>query len=652
MSILISLYVYRRRILINTDILGIVIHLPYTYTSNPNLGVYGNQIRLSETPLYATDAYTPGRIVKVGSIPLNSDFSTGGNVKQATSVDITILNTGGYYQRILELGINLTGLMVQVREFIGEPINSDSVSSDYIFTGYITDLQIDSTTIQITVRSNMSEARRANIGQLIALDTFPNAPESNVDRIVPVMFGNSDPVNGRYFKILQTAAKNDTLHVMDTIFYDEDDTLNPKTYQFPVEFPFNLREFRVFWGYDNDASDLGISVMNEYPDWFKGLYLFCTEGPAGIIGTMRKISDFFATGGVYPDTEMFIELTIADYLPELTAGNHDMDAEDQTYFELHDIDVRYLVSANEVIGICDSVTGIKQLNNFDLFVKDDTISKLMSADIIYSTLTKELIIDPRIYSNTDLSKTIAYDCYPAKLIDRMMRADFNEIGRTGYNVLLPGAVPAPGLNSPSVSGITVNEVNTIGSPFDALDRQSGTDHQWITEYKGLSGAANTVEIGFKVTPPTLVPGYKFTNCYLGINMTVGVTKDVRFTALVDYAVFLRKPFKTGEHLSDGNKYYYLNVNNIPDFYYITNPETGNYNFFVTTPNTGNGAYNVRGYKNFKLDIKSQDDLENIKYISIITRLDPDYINYNAEVTIEDVCFIFEREQALGSEIFA
>lgn len=640
--------------MINTNILGIIIHLPAAYTSNPSLGVYGNQIRLSETQLYATtDTYTPGRIVKVGSIQLNSDFSTGGNVKQSNSVDITILNSGGYYQQILELGINLTGLMVQIREFIGEPINSDSISSEYIFTGYITDLQIDSTTIQFTARSNMSEARRANIGQLIALDTFPNAPESNVDRIVPVMFGNSDPVNGRYFKILQTTAKNETLRVMDTVFYDADTTLNPKTFMFPVEFPINLREFRIYWGYDTDANPLGISVMTEYPNWFKGLYLFCTEGPAGIIGAMRKISDFFATGGVYPDTKMFIEVTIADYLPELTAGNYDMDAEDQTYFELHDINVRYLVSTLGVIGICDSVTGIKQLGNFDLFVKGDTrINKLMSADIIYSTISRELIIDPRIYSNTDLSKTLAYDCYPAKRIDRMMRADFDEIGRTGYNVLLPGAVPAPGLNSPNVSSITVNDVNTIGSYIDALDRQSGTDHQWITEYKGLSGAANTVEIGFKVKPPFLPAGYEFTTCYIGINMTVGTTKDVRFTTLVDYAVFLRKPFKTGEHISDGNKYYYLNVNNIPDFYYITNPETGNYNFFVTEPSTGSGAYNVRGYKNFKLDIKDAEELENIKYISIITRLDPDYIDYNAEVTIEDVCFIFEREQALGSEIFA
>lgn len=223
--------------MINTNILGITIHLPATYISDPALGVYGNQIRLSETQLYATaDAYTPGRIVKVGSIPLNSDFSTGGNVKQATSVDVTILNTGGYYQRIVELGVNLTGLMVQIREFIGEPINSDSVSSEYIFTGYITDLQIDSTTIQFTARSNMSEARRANIGQLIALDTFPNAPESNVDRIVPVMFGNSDPVNGRYFKILQTTAKNETLRVMDTVFYDADTTLNPKRLCFPLNF--------------------------------------------------------------------------------------------------------------------------------------------------------------------------------------------------------------------------------------------------------------------------------------------------------------------------------------------------------------------------------------------------------------------------------
>lgn len=701
----------------NTNILGLIIHVPLNLDTNAALGIYNIgiscQIRLSETPLVVVEAglYTPGYIAKngIGAIAHNSDFSTGGNAVHASDVNITLVNKNKYYKALLQLGVNLTGLKVQIREFIGNTVDHDSTSSDYIFTGFITDLEIDSTTISFSLKSNLAEARRSNLGTLITIESFPYAPDSNLGKILPVVFGNSDPVNGRFFKLPKTNAREEIQKVENFVSGGDVNTdyYPPTMSEFPQALMF-------YEGAPTAGSGIGIQVFARIgrinlenlkdQSFWNDKYMLCLAGKVDNNGKYRKITPhsevnnniytiLIGEGGV-PYTkvinnyaywilideawelyesqtgvfEIAVSLLLENYLPVALLGNTAATYEDQAWFNILDLGCEYSTGTG-IKGFYDSVTG-EELTNFpELYGKnDDAIEKIFSFFCDVENVQSKLVFNPAVFNGTPkkikslhtMNVANFYPCNYGNLelfgetgmysvisqdFEPPIIADYQCLGV--YSDLDGGGAP----NNLSF-GYGTGETGTEGE-YTGIDKTGDKNSLTSFTFHSKSTGAKIWDV-FTFKAPKLSKGFKFKNVYLGVKMLfVGSEPDNGESGAIKlvHRGYIGRIVVDFDIITESR----LNntiIDNIPDYYYLNTVNTRDKNFYVNQKR----ALEITGLQNFKLDVSENDvdKFNNIEEFALILKRNFSGTNTNASqtLTINDICLIFENEQDIENEIFA
>jgi hypothetical protein len=644
-----------------TNILALIIHVPLNLETNEALGIYNIgstcQIRLSETELYLSLHYTHGYIAKdgVGAITHNSDFSTGGNTIHANDVSITLVNKNKYHKALLQLGINLTGLKVQIREYIGTPSAQSSVSADDIFTGFISDLEWDSTTISFNLKSNLAEARRANLGKVITKETHPYAPDSNLGKILPVMFGNSDPLNGRFFTIPRTNAKNIMIRVVNF------DVQNNYGEQIPG-YPPEMFEFPAYdtppSGYDGviAVGQVGLSYVPSQ-ETFEGKYLLCIEGDSGSAeGTgnqdkYRKILSCWVERMTDRFDQCIVTFVTQDYFPKTVIGNHSFNADKQHWFKLFEIVMEYETGASPISGFFDSTTGVKLSQFPEIYGKvGDAIKRILSHGCDIQSANNKLIFNPRIF-NGSIDKLLSIDTTPITDISIYKGDNLDVWGLTGYSKLdkypsgkIEGAYFKPTWGSADNDSVESGAANIY-------DRSLSTYFNYtLSAIKSV----NEIVIPLILKLPEIPQGIEFNNVYLGIKANILIAGNYTLDSS-KFIVKKRGHYRPFEDVAtkSGINYYTpgVSISSLPDYYY--NPPLNNKNkdFFVQAESSSE----LTGYEAFSLKVTSRDEYESIEELCLVIYSDMNSntsSNYNLDIKIYELAVIYQNEQDIEEKIYA
>ena len=260
----------------NNTIQALKIYLKVTASADSALGIYGNEIRLSEEPLSGIDdTWTSGLIALngIGDIKEGADLSRGGSVANFDGLTVQLIHTNQYILKLKDLGVFLNGCKCEIYEFIGTELDSDSVSSTVTFSGVVDDITWNEVDLGIPIKSSRY-MRDANMSK-------PLAAEST--EIIPLTFGSLCPPDTKDINVLAKFLRSKNI---------QDDSIYTNVY-FTGTYP-DTKIFPVFTVYGTTGTQIGIATRGntsiyEAPD---DCYLFVVDGYGK--GQIRRVVSFAA----------------------------------------------------------------------------------------------------------------------------------------------------------------------------------------------------------------------------------------------------------------------------------------------------------------------------------------------------------------------
>lgn len=624
---------------------AIVIKTNVTFGSD-YWGLYttaGNsEFRFSEKQLSGvTNTFYPDMITKNGipDIVKNCDLLESGGVVQSNDVTVRLKNTSQFDKFLESNNLSLLKTTVEFYTFVGTDADSDSIMSRCDGIRTIESFERTETELILKVKMSLSKQRNKKLSVVLDSVNYPHAPDTNKDKVIPLIFGSSDPANSRYFKILQSVDKN--IKLISGEYFDGAITTGVDySYKCPVpENSTDTNAIKVHLGYYPSPDIVATNINNNYSDWFEGKYLCCVNGISENSGAVRKIESQGTAirGTSYGVDPIEIEFTLQDYLPKNVIGNIAYDATDQHYFTIQDIDIKFILSYYAILGIYENASNTVKLDQPDVYAKiNDVVEPLQTSSVNVNLSNNIVDFEPRIFNGSDLTKLLNFEILPIAEIDFMTDALVEHIFTPGSYEL------SQGLHSWSF-GSSVGDVIVTDSEY-CYDRSKATS--WYLSYSDLNAGLSGAKLCFNVSLPKISRDKKIGKVYLGVNCQSYGGNGIHTISL--YKKRYLQPIDDGIPFG-GTLTGVLVVDNIPDFYYTHgSTNTGNKAFFYENLDLLNGIIN--GYKLLDIPADSADDFNSIEYLGLIIENASTNL-HEFTVNLTELCVIFEYEQSIGNEVY-
>ncbi len=561
-------------------------------------------------------------ITDISSIVHGLDLRSGGGISESGGVRIVYSNAGGLYQKLIDLDISLHGATVKIVEH-----DITEATQEQIHEGTIEDVSWNDIQIQINSNVTFRDKRRVDIA----------APG------IPVTFGESDPENGRFFKLLRTSDIEKVYKVEDIAQF-EGEYYPPKMSLFPVwiEDVENNNSYVVRIG------ALDALAYDGKREALEGMFLKIVESVSENVGLYRKIIN---TGGAsLTGDEKAIRFYLRDFLPRDLEGNETGTAEEQAWVEVVEIDRTYTGEVAECDGFY--IDEVKQDADADVYVKSENeIIRIppygVNIDVVKNN---QLNIDP-LHIKDGPANLVSQFVIPVQSISRFDTDDLEPFSeQTKRDTGIYGDVD-------------IIHSHTFTNPEHAIDKKHDTYCEWNLDVE-QTASADFYTKALKIVLPEPPPGLHFTKTYLGVKMWSRC--DLRANLL------------WGEDNLEIKRCGYINrvkdilvgrgfreieaggaiVDNLPDFYYFPKIDTANRNFYRTEEKAGepNDFNLISGYYNFELSDNKEDYLNIEEVALMLGRFIPvgggGEPNRNDDLTkIYQVAVIFEASGIAEAEIY-
>lgn len=629
-------------------------------TVNAALGLYVNagvyEIRLSEVPVTPSD-YTPGIFIAEDlSIPFGGTANNGGFSSTFANIDIVLVNTDRILQQWESYGIYVSKYPIQIILFKGTDTDYDSISSTVIATCYIDSIKSSRTQVVLACTCNSISRNKKQLGKKINTVDFPYAPDSSIGKILPILFGGSNPAQGRFFKIYRTSAKQEKVTVDDlnnAAGLSLQFCYPPKMYLFPVyqqivnSLHTSIRIGRYVYIF------FGELVESEF---LVGKYIMIKEGSDSLTGMFRKIvsvdsNNTVISYGSDSTEDIAIDITLQDYLPVQPNGNLSGTATDQAWIIVYDIETLYKICNETIAGFFRSETGLQLVNAVEIYGKNASgnIEPLLEYGVNVSSENNTLNVNPRMFEG-ELDKLISMHIVPVETIEPCTTHDLSMWGISADYDDIANGIYTNGettlISAPTITGIDSFKDRNSGTYYQFAFTVESRAPQYYIEYY----------TAFSIKMPEMPANIKFNKAYLGIRGSTqqvserGIEAEAFYVKQRGYINKVKTIFET-TNINTGTSVCW--IDNLPDYYYSDNVNTNNDRFFREFDQTTL----ISGYKKLQLiDISSKEDYDNIEEIVIIVRkklqqgsLDITVTNYER---FYELAIMFENTINIKDEVFA
>lgn len=618
-----------------------IINLPV----NSMIGLYLNggksELRYSESELVGvSEEYSTGFIAKTGlpKISESGNLKYGGSSCQYKQTSIILKNVQRLNKIFEYYKINIIGATIQIIEFKGIESDSDFYSSDVEYTGVCEDVSWDETYIKISVNWNKDKLRRVNL-----LDD-----SSGVE--IPVTIGQSDPLNGRFFKSVLSVDNEKVLTNGEIAglpnYTIEANIIYQQSYFTCFGDPEPPYDFVTLRLYEIPYTASETTIINN----LIGKFLVCREGNSENVGKYRQIVDVqnINLTDEYSVLNTTAELVLSDFFFVWPSGNVAANDENQSWFEIVEIDNLYSTdfincegffnNSNEKIENeiqvykPDSNDNIKQINFSDIALVDNTNFSISSRSFENSFKNLKNF---SLFSVENLTLYNRLTGYPG------FTKAFEEfgVGISNYQKLQPGVfVSTYGVGTTIISGPTITgEDNYKNKTYSSYYRHNVT-------FQGYP----RIWIAFLITLPKIPNDLTFDNAYLLINSKSENSRSLSTSGLKIISRGIIGRVKN--IVQDKNDYSGSIVADCcPDFLFINNPELKNKYFYVHD----NNAERIQGYQNFNLNVSNKKEYDSIYEVLLMFYRDDvsQLVSFTEITTITEIAVAFETSIDADKELF-
>lgn len=617
----------------------------------PDLGVYSDSgmavLRYSEADIssLATDTYNDLLLLECGTIKQSIDIRNGGGIAQRNGLSITLDNTDSLARKLESLGIILNACDVKITEY-----DFELSTSQVIFEGTIYNYRWDDVNLQIDTNVTFTEKRKVDLYN----DT-------------PVTFGQSDPDNSRYFKLIRTTNIEETLAVEDIA------ELAGYTGDY---YPPDMKLFPVYLFYDSSNSIwVRLGFFNpslhgtEWEQVFLNKFIKFIEGKSGNNGLYRKIIEVARSTAT--DNEEYFVFTLRDYTLDDILGNWEGTAEDQTWVQVVDIDKVFSADVLDCDGFY--VNGVKQTLNPEIYAKaDEEVIKVPPFSANISIVGNNQIDIDLLHFKDSPSNINSFIILPVESIELYSAADlsmWNSAGDTrwgDYKLFKyvdvdsldpenPDYIDVPGIYYPGEGSLLPLLNWQFLNPENAIDKKNDT--YCLLSYRPQDNDAVSLDSikAVKIKLPARLQN--FSKAYLVCKITENYGSQPQWWN--KKVQILRRGYINRVHnvteeivLKTQESSQVSTVDCIPDFYYNPQTSTANKNFFRNSIPDGNSEYDLySGYTRFLLADNPTDYDEIEEVLIAFKRSAMLSANADDETKIYQVAVIFETTAKVEEEIY-
>ena len=586
----------------------------------------------------------------IDAITKSANIDSGGNISNINTFQIRINNTSNIISYLKSLNVSLTGCIVEIIEFSGTDEQSDSQGVNKILTGVIEDgVDGDETTCTLAISTALTRKRRANMAKLIGAEGGTIESE-----IVPLTFGESDPLEGRYFKAKKLKS-TEKVYTVRELFGLEEDTVgtdyDPYTFKrMPAAQTMSSSDsVKLRLGHLTEFSHAGSMSFAEVKEAFIGKYLVCREGKAENVGQYRKIVDVkgrtldsldWVTGTVTYNTATITLET--EHFPVIPSGNWAANEENQSWFEVVDVLAEYQIeSYYETGGFYDSSSNPLQ-GEVEIYIPEDgklIKTKLTDVNVVDNN---KFEIKPRVYNNST-NKINSYGIIQITDVNPSSHTDWAAWDATGMG---DAVKVADGVWVTS-HGIGTQLINSQSIRYgDHCDKDIDTYWRFLNHFENY--ARYWVCVTFVL--PQIEEGFKFHKAYLLLRLS-SIFTDLHgdHTPVHWFAVKKRRFIGGIENIVSTNENLgkHIYISNFPDSY--TGKSTKNRDFEEHIK--AGGVWT--GYQLFDLNVSSKEEYDEIyKMLILVGRDKTDGVSeYSEDFRLHEIAVAFETEADISGDVF-
>jgi hypothetical protein len=617
---------------------------------NTTIGLYNvtndnSEFRWTQNDILGLSGWKSGMIIENGieHFSIEIDLTSGGNISYPGRGVVSIKNNLQFHQTLQSKNINLAGLKLEIYHFSG--------STEKKYRSYICE-EPTYNSKKFTIPFKGGQERRvSNILNMVTTVQFPYASSNTVGKPLPATFGKLIPAFSDITEEMtrvSIAKFNRTNDRVDLNYYSDDFFTGSgytKTISFPITDIFTESDLIYKCEFRGSGSVGGLSPVNTFVKVVDGVGK----------GQIRKINAFSWTSS-------YLLFSILDFFETELLG---ADTEGgRSWVQFIRVYRRYDVDHWPCGGFYDSDND-ELVNGAEFYTFTEEDGLLRAAPYGYefygvNAAKNQLEIDPKLFDQGNLDTQNSFMILPvenlhaandATLVNWKNEVDPVEEAWFNNN---EKHITYDGLYS-------IDDWPTTISGYIESNKEYANDKISSTYYylflHGLHNAFGTIyEKVIYFDLPSIPKGFTFSNCYIGLKIFSKSFAGSTGSDNLFKRVMLRK-FKYGVKVcsltgikEDDNG---VTVDNVPDFYFVDNPQTGNENFFQIIDE----AELKTGYLNaiFDTGITSKEEYET--YLQgciwleryILVTVDP--VEWDDETRIYELCFIFKKSTDIGKNIY-
>ena len=608
-----------------------------------NVANENSEFKWIQNAITGLSGWKEGMIIQNGleRFSISIDLRNGGNTSSPGSGSVTIKDNNKFQDILSSKGINLQGLKLEIWYF---NYDGGNTTSTRIRTYICCEPSYTNKDYKIPFKGGQ-EKRRANILNVISTLQYPYASNDTIGKVIPATFGKLIPliddntekiVRSSFAKFIRTYDKVESKYYNDSFFTGSEYT---DTVSFPV---ITLPIVPNVYEFETRGTILTYPIAI-YP---VDTYVKIVDGTGK--DQIREVTEFH----IYSDRVSFI---VNDYF-ETELLNADS-GDGRSWIQFFKIFRRYDCDHWPCVGFRDS-NGNQLTNGAEIYTHtdEDGFSRIAPYGYEFNGVNEaknQIEIDPKLFDQGDIDSQNSYMILPVENLRAGNDADLTNWGlplllKLAYDGLYAADAP---------DSITSNTLSNI--PY-ATDKDINTYFSFLTEVHQDTGSFDIEKVLY-FELPEIPKGFTFSECYLAIKTNIIFSQTPSALAGHSLALRIRKfkysrlditlhglhiPSLTCDHIID----------DIPDFYYLTNPNTGCENFFRIV----NTSDLTSGYNNstilFKLNIADIDSYNTYMQCMLIESFAGDAgsefaLEFSDELRINEIAIMFKKESDIKSNIY-
>ncbi len=648
----------------NQTVWGVRVYLDTVEVQDTDIGLYTSgtsEFRWIEASMAGTSvAWADGLILNGGisAIKEHADLRSCGGLAQIDPVTVKVANTNKLWVDLEDAGVYLPGQRAEVWELV-RATSGGAVTETTKFRGTIEIDDWDKARYQFRIVPSHIHKRRANILTKVNATDHPDATGDFIGRAIPATFGNIHPivVNSqtvdRYAKMVRTANKEQRWDTANT-------GINPE--------PKHVTSFPVKEVGNGDDLHIDIYLCLTYtgsygigsPDWV-GKYVKIVDGNGA--GQYRKIDSVPVTGG-NNSYGLWQRLKVSDYFIEEPAGNDACTAEGQSWIEIVDVESDYAFDVWPCAGYVDT-SGTDITQGFELcsYDADSTVDASESGDTPVESKRKRfyklpeysyvddgsgdnctLVVDSKQFSRTP--DTI--NSFVFKAIESPELVNTDTLAEWGYASFVRAQV---GLYKNPDIYFAPTMVQNEATLAKITDR----DHATYVKFTVTHDTSGTSRFALKCNLPEIDDTLTFNKVYVLVKAHTDVGSVDG--GLLEFGVKSRQFLGASTEIKKVTWNSLLGlergqyVDDAPDFYFTSAPDTNNKSFYFEQDNVlvGNNYYTT-GHTLFELTgVTDKEKYDSIYELLITLQCAAFEVEY--DLSIYEMAVIFEKRTSIVNDLY-